>query len=139
MQVAPPRVAQINVTPMIDLMLVLLMLFMILQLLAPAIALPTSKNAVEQPQPGVVVLHINRNGTLEVGIEDELGVESGWPVAPGDLHAELQRLYAQRPLDRVLYVKADSSLPFGVINEALASARRAGVRVVATVTQRRGQ
>ena len=139
MQVAPPRVAQVNVTPMIDLMLVLLMLFMIVQLLAPAIALPTSKSAVEQPKPGAVVLHINRNGTLEVGIEDELGAASGWPVAPGDLQAELERMYARRPLDRVLYVKADSSLPFGVINEALASARRAGVRVVATVTQRRGR
>jgi biopolymer transport protein ExbD len=86
-----------------------------------------------------VVLHINRNGAFEVGIEDELGASNGCPVAPGDLRAQLERLYANRPLDRVLYLKADSSLPFGVIDEALASARRAGVRVVATVTERRGR
>ena len=135
---APPR-AQINVTPMIDLMLVLLMLFMIVQLLAPAIALPTSKTAVDQTKAGGVVLHIKRNGTFELGIEDGFGDSNGWPVAPGELRAQLERLYASRPLDRVLYLKADSSLAFGVIDAALVGARRAGVRVVATVTERRAR
>ena len=139
MHASPPRVAQINVTPMIDLMLVLLMLFMIIQLLAPAIALPTSKTAVDQPRPGGVVLHIRRNGAFEIGIEDGLGASNGWAIEPGELRAQLERLYAGRPLDHVLYLKADSSLAFGVIDAALVSARRAGVRLVATVTERRGR
>ena len=139
MHSAPPRVAQINVTPMIDLMLVLLMLFMIIQMLAPAIALPTSKTAVDQPRPGGVVLHIDRNGAFRVGIEDEFDASYGWLVAPGELRVQLERLYASRPLDHVLYLKADSSLAFRVIDAALVSARQAGVRVVATVTERRAR
>jgi len=46
-------------------------------------------------------------------------------------------LYARRPLDRVLYLKADSALAFGVIEAALSRARGAGVRVVAIVTEKR--
>ena len=137
MQTLLPR-AHINVTPMIDLMLVLLMIFMLVNLLAPDIALPTSKNAVNPPQPDAVVLRIYRSGKLELSIEDEVGA-GGWQVTPAELGPQLERFYAWRPHDRVLYLKADSSLAFGVIDQALSIARRAGVRVVATVTERRGR
>ena len=133
----PPR-AQINVTPMIDLMLVLLMIFMIVNLLTPDIALPTSKNAVNPPKPDAVVLRIYASGKLELSVEDEFGA-GGWEVLPAQLGPQLERLYARRPGDRVLYLKADSSLAFGTIDQALSVARGAGVKVVATVTERRGR
>jgi|SRR6266850_5709037 len=137
MQTLLPR-AYINVTPMIDLMLVLLILFMMANLLAPDIALPFSKNAVNPPQPDAVVLRIYPSGKLELSIEDEFGA-GGWRVTPAELGPQLERLYAHRPHNRVLYLKADRSLAFGVIDQALSIARRAGVRVVATVTERRGR
>ena len=132
-----PR-AQMNVTPMIDLMLVLLMIFMIVNLFAPDIAIPTSRNAVNPPKPDAVVLRIYPSGRLELSIGDEFGT-GGWEVLPGQLGPQLERLYARRPGDRVLYLKADSSLAFGLIDQALSVARKAGVRVVATVTERRGR
>ena len=135
--IMPSLRAAPNLTPMIDLMLVLLMIFMIVQLFAPAIALPTSKHSTEPPKPNAVVLRINRQGTFELAIEDELGGDGGWQVTPAALGPELARLYARRPLDRVLYLKADSALAFGVIEAALSRARGAGVRVVAIVTERR--
>jgi len=132
-----PR-AQMNVTPMIDLMLVLLMIFMIVNLFAPDIAIPTSRNAVNPPKPDAVVLRIYPSGRLGLSIGDEFGT-GGWEVLPGQLGPQLERLYARRPGDRVLYLKADSSLAFGLIDQALSVARKAGVRVVATVTERRGR
>jgi len=51
----------------------------------------------------------------------------------------LARLYAQRDGDHVLYLMADSALSYRVIDDALAIARGAGVRVVGAVTERRGR
>jgi biopolymer transport protein ExbD len=49
------------------------------------------------------------------------------------------RLYGQRAGDQVLYLMADSSLSYRVIDDALAIARGAGVRVVGAVTEGRGR
>ena len=125
-----------NLTPMIDVMLVLLLIFMIQQLLIPALALPTSRNAKDKPKPEAVTLRIDRRGAFELSTDSEYGGK-GRKVARGDLGAELTRLYAQRPGDHVLYFMADSSLAYSVIDDALAIARGAGVRMAAVVTERR--
>lgn len=125
-----------NLTPMIDVMLVLLLIFMIQQLLIPALALPTSRNAMDKPKPDAVTLRIDRRGAFELSTDSEYGGK-GRKVAHGDLGAELARLYEQRSGDHVLYLMADSSLAFSVIDDALAIARGAGVRVVGAVSDRR--
>ncbi|HEV2671459.1 MAG TPA: biopolymer transporter ExbD [Gemmatimonadales bacterium] len=127
-----------NLTPMIDVMLVLLLIFMIQQLLIPALALPTSKTAIDKPKPDAVTLRIDRRGVFELSTDSEYGGK-GRRVARADLGAELARLYEHRVGDHVLYLMADSSLAFDVIDDALSIAREAGVRVVATVTERRGR
>jgi biopolymer transport protein ExbD len=55
------------------------------------------------------------------------------------LRERLEALYAHRTEDRILYFKADSLLPFGRVQEAIEIARASGVRVVATVVERRAQ
>jgi len=137
MPLPPPRpVPHINVTPMIDVMLVLLLIFMIQQLLIPALALPSARNPLDKPKPNAVTLRIDRRGVFELSTDSEYGGK-GRRVERADLGAELARLYEQRPGDHVLYVMADSSLTFRVIDDALAIARGAGVRVVGAVTERR--
>lgn len=130
-----PR-AHINVTPMIDVMLVLLLIFMIQQVIIPALALPTSTNTDDKPKPNAVTLRIDRRGGFELSTDAEYGGK-GRRVARANLGAELMRLYEQRPGDHVLYLMADSSLAFSVIDDALTIARGAGVRMVATVTETR--
>lgn len=125
-----------NLTPMIDVMLVLLLIFMIQQVIVPALALPASRNSDDKPQPNAVTLRIDRHGLFELSTDSEYGAK-GHKVARGDLGAELARLYAQRPGDHVLYLMADSSLAYSVIDDALAIARGAGVRVVGAVTESR--
>jgi biopolymer transport protein TolR len=127
-----------NLTPMIDVMLVLLLIFMIQQLIMPVLALPNSRNSLDKPKPNAVTLRIDRRGVFELSTDGEYGGK-GRRVERADLGAELARLYAQRSGDHVLYLMADSSLAFRVIDDALAIARGAGVRVVGAVTEGRGR
>src|ERR1043166_6635078 len=125
-----------NLTPMIDVMLVLLLIFMIQQVIIPALALPTTRNSDDKPKPNAVTLRIDRRGAFELSTDSEYGGKAR-RVGRADLGAELARLYAERPGDHVLYLMADSSLAFSVIDDALAMARGAGVRVVGAVSDRR--
>jgi biopolymer transport protein ExbD len=75
---------------------------------------------------------------FELSTDSEYGGK-GRRVERADLGAELARLYAQRAGDHVLYLMADSSLSYRVIDDALAIARGAGVRVVGAVTEGRGR
>ena len=127
-----------NLTPMIDVMLVLLLIFMIQQLLIPVLALPSTRNSLDKPKPNAVTLRIDRRGVYELSTDSEYGGK-GRRVGRADLGAELARLYEQRSGDHVLYLMADSSLAFSVIDDALSIARGAGVRVVGAVTDRRGR
>lgn len=127
-----------NLTPMIDVMLVLLLIFMIQQLLIPVLALPSTRNSLDKPKPNAVTLRIDRRGAFELSTDSEYGGK-GRRVKRADLRAELARLYEQRSGDHVLYLMADSSLAFSVIDDALSIARGAGVRVVGAVTERRGR
>ncbi|HEY3279731.1 MAG TPA: biopolymer transporter ExbD [Gemmatimonadales bacterium] len=129
-----PLRADVNVTPMIDVMLVLLIIFMIVTpLLASHVALPQSTHADRRPEePAEIVLVIDRNGVYALST-------SGEPEAlPADtLGARLAALYRDRKMDRILYLKADQALSFGPVQDVIEIARRSGVRVVAAVTEQR--
>jgi biopolymer transport protein ExbD len=132
MHAAPPRVANINVTPMIDVMLVLLIIFMIVvPVIAMQVDLPIASNSQSKPEePDEIVLIIDRTGVVSLEVSGH--------AAPGvALREQLAALYRGRTRDRILYLKADSTLPFGVLEAAMVAARDAGVRVVAAVTERK--
>ena len=124
----------INVTPMIDVMLVLLIIFMIVvPVIALQVDLPVAVNPQSKPEePDEIVMIIDRNGTVFLEV-------SGHQVPALALREQLTALYRERTRDRILYVKADSTLPFGVLEQAMVAARSAGVRVVAAVTERKFQ
>jgi len=132
-----PRVAgidsdvngDINVTPMIDVMLVLLIIFMVI---TPALAgyaaqLPSAVTA-EQEKDDRVTLGIDVNGKYYLD-------ERPQPVPPEELAARLQSLYAVRPDDHVLYLKADKGVGYSVVLTAIDAARVAGVRRIGAITE----
>ena len=137
-----PR-AEINVTPMIDVMLVLLIIFMIVTpIIESRVRLPQSDHADLRPvEPDEVVLGIDRNGTYFLSVTGGVVPSESAPqvVSTDALRDRLRALYAHRAKDRILYLKADSDLPFGVLQEAIEIARTSGVRVVAAVTEQRTQ
>ncbi len=123
--------ADINVTPMIDVMLVLLIIFMIVTPLIAAgfqATLPKGKNLDKDPEgSNEVVLGIDRNGNYFL---------NGQPVRNAeDLQRILTDKFAARTDDKTMYFKADQQLKYGKVQEGIEIARKAGVRVVAAITE----
>ena len=124
-----------NVVPMIDIMLVLLIIFMIV---TPVISsgfqaqMPMGKNIDARPEePEDVVLGIDQEGTfyLDPGT-GEIGV-----VPFEQLEDVLRQVFEARTKDKILYFRADQSLEFSHVSHAIETARAAGVRVLAAVTE----
>ena len=123
-----------NVVPMIDIMLVLLIIFMIV---TPAIAggftakVPQGKNIeLAADEEGDVVLGIDVDGKYYL----DPGTGTVTPVSPERLEEALKRIYSNRE-DKKMYFRADAKLDYGKVEDGLQIARRAGVRVLATIAE----
>jgi biopolymer transport protein TolR len=119
-----------NVVPMIDIMLVLLIIFMIVTPLIAAgfkATLPKGKNLDPRPEgDNEIVLGIDQAGQYFL---------NGRPLPSGTLEDQLRSLYASRTEDKILYFKADNQLKYAKVQEAVETARKAGVRVMAAITE----
>jgi biopolymer transport protein ExbD len=119
-----------NVVPMIDIMLVLLIIFMIVTPLIAAgfkATLPKGKHLDPRPEgENEVVLGIDQAGRYFLNQR---------PIADGALEDQLRSIFAARTEDKILYFKADNQLKYGKVQEAVETARRAGVRVMAAITE----
>jgi len=124
--------ADINVTPMADVMLVLLIIFMIT---APLIA---SGFEATMPQGVNLIAAEEENDDITLGLDREGNYYVNTaPFSPEAAEAELTRLFAARTKDKILYVKAHQDLRMEKVQAAVAMARRAGVRVIAAVADQR--
>jgi len=133
--------ANINVTPMIDVMLVLLIIFMIV---TPAItagfqaSIPRAKNPDSKEEgEGEIRLGIDKDGKFYLDITDPRTGKYTGPrsVSDADLPAQLTALYANRTVDKILYLRADEGIEYGRVQTALEVARKAGVRVVGAIAE----
>ena len=122
--------AEPNVTPMIDVMLVLLIIFMIV---VPAINAgfkatpPQGVNLKSHPEEeGDVVLGIDADGNYFL---DKKAIRAE------DLPTALKNIYDNRTTDKVMYVKADKGLDYAKVLDALDVAARSGVRVSGMITE----
>ncbi len=122
--------SDINVTPMIDVMLVLLIIFMIVTPLIAAgfkATLPKGKNLDPRPEgDNEVILGIDEYGKYFL---------NGRPIADATLQDQLRSIYTARTEDKILYFKADNKLKYAKIQEAVEIARQSGVRVMAAITE----
>ena len=115
----------INVTPMIDVLLVLLIIFMML--------VPMLRKAIDlqlpDPTPTVTTATPNTNQiVLEVGPNNYYAVNKE-VVPPERLAARLHEIYDQRP-DKIIFVKGDTTVKYAAVIHAMDLARGAGVKVV---------
>jgi len=124
--------AEPNVTPMIDVMLVLLIIFMIV---IPAIN--AGFNA--QPPQGVNLKpHPEEDQDQVLGIAaDGTYYLNKKPIKNEALPTELKRIYDARTVDKILYVKADRNLEYNKVIDALDVAAAAGVRVTGLISDQR--
>ncbi len=122
--------ADINMTPMIDVMLVLLIIFMVITpvLASYALVLPRALQA-EAERDDRVVLSIDDQGRYFI--------EERPAIVPEDmLVAALQQEYALRPEDYVLYLKADQGVAYSTVLTAIYAARQVGVARIGAITER---
>jgi biopolymer transport protein TolR len=119
-----------NVVPMIDIMLVLLIIFMIVTPLIAAgfkATLPKGKHLDPRPEgDNEIVLGIDQGGNYFL---------NGRPLPSGTLEDQLRSIFASRTEDKILYFKADNQLKYAKVQEAVETARKAGVRVMAAITE----
>jgi biopolymer transport protein ExbD/biopolymer transport protein TolR len=125
--------ANINVTPMIDVMLVLLIIFMIVTPLVAAgfqATLPLAQNTFDsKEEDDEVILGLDVSGNYFL---------DGLPVGKDQIEARLQALYAGREKDKLMYFKAHSGLKYAQVQEAVEMARRSGARVLVAIMDRKG-
>ncbi|MFK7985187.1 MAG: ExbD/TolR family protein [Sandaracinaceae bacterium] len=137
--------AEINVTPMVDVMLVLLIIFMVAAPLLNASVDVDLPNA-EAPEMGVeeemMLLVIDEEANLSiriVGRDPEAGGDDETPVpysSPDDLRQTLQSNALILGADE-LFIQADENVRYGFVAQVLAFVRQAGVERVGLVTDPR--
>jgi biopolymer transport protein TolR len=125
--------ADINVTPMIDVMLVLLIIFMVV---TPALAgytavLPKARTAAPEKEDRVT-LGVDRQGFFYI---EAYGNKPTSRINEPELTQRLVEAYAPRPDDHVLYLKADNEVGYDKILTAIDHARNAGVRRIGAITE----
>jgi biopolymer transport protein TolR len=118
MRMAPtPIKADINVTPLVDVVLVLLIIFMVVTPYIDGVHLPATAHPAQRPDhPERLLITIDHDRTIRVG---------GDAVPPERLGERLKELFAKDP-GREVVLKADKVLPYGDVKRALLAVRDAG-------------
>ena len=127
MIVAAPRrpMAEINVTPLVDVVLVLLIIFMV--------TAPFLQGGLEIDLPKVATRGIDVREGLIVSVKADRTVAVGNRVVPiADFEEALAKAGAAR---RPVFLKADQKVPYGTIVDLVARMRRAGVAALGLVTE----
>ncbi len=121
-------ISQINVTPLVDVMLVLLIIFMVTApILQQGVSIDLPKVAAgpltgEEEQ---LVVNVAKGG--QVYLNDTA-------MTPERLKEKLRAIVAARP-DRQLYVRADQAVPYGQVMQVMGAVRDAGLIRVGLVTE----
>jgi len=128
---APGVVSDINVTPMVDVMLVLLIIFMVITpLLAKGVSvdLVKTKNPISMKkadQDDAIIVPVTKDGKTFMGSDQ---------IDPSNIPSKVVDLLADR-LDKTCYVKSDSRARYQTVVEVVDNLRAAGVDQIGLITE----
>ncbi len=120
--------SEINVTPFVDVMLVLLIIFMVT---APMmhqgidVELPETSTLPLRVTDEPLILTVKKDGGTFVGRKE---------IQPEDLKEKLAAIFEGRD-SKELFLRADKAAPYGAVVKALAAAREAGAKKLGMVTE----
>jgi len=123
--------ADINVTPLVDVMLVLLIIMM---LVAPmlqqgvSVKLPTAANTVDKPEvQGQTVVAIGRDKSMYLNAK---------PVQEGEMASKVSELL-ENAKEKIVLIKADEEVEYGAVMAAMDQLRQAGIEDIGLITERK--
>jgi biopolymer transport protein TolR len=123
--------SDINVTPLVDVMLVLLIIMMIVAPLLQQgvpVTLPTAINSVEKPETqDQTVVAIDARGNFYV---------NAVPVVKDDLQRRVTEILETKK-ERIVIIKADQDVEYGAVMAAMDELRAAGIEDMGLITERR--
>jgi biopolymer transport protein ExbD len=123
--------ADINVTPLVDVMLVLLIIMM---LIAPMlqqgvpVKLPQASNTADKPE--------TQEQTVVAVTSDKRLYLNGIPVQEGDLRTQIQTLMETRK-EKVVLIKGDEDAPYSAIMNTMDRLREANIENIGLITERK--
>jgi biopolymer transport protein ExbD len=123
--------SDINVTPLVDVMLVLLIIMM---LVAPMlqkgvdVRLPEAGNTVDKPE--------TQNQTVVAITADRRWFVNSVQVREEDLNGRVQDAL-ENTTERIVLIKADTEAPYGSVMAAMDELRKAGIEDIALITERK--
>ena len=122
--------SDINVTPFVDVMLVLLVVFMV------AAPLLTSGVPVDLPNSEAKAITEEDNKPLEIAITDEQKIFIGDTEVKRKQLIDLLSAMTENDPDRRIFIRADQGLSYGIVMDLLGSLNNAGFRKVALLSQK---
>ena len=130
---APPPVAEINVTPMVDVMLVLLIIFMVITPMltkGQPIDLVRTHNPITMQaadKEDAVLISVTRNGTVFLS-------PGNLRVTADQLPEKVKDLLTNKP-DKMVYIKSDARARYGAVEDVIDNVRAAGVDQIGLITE----
>ena len=121
-------ISQINVTPLVDVMLVLLIIFMVTASVGQqgiTVSLPSSKSQALDIAEEIVTVTIDKDLALYLNSR---------PVAMDELGATLRRLYATRK-SKAIFLKSDARVAYGDFVKVVSLIKDSGVEQLGMITQ----
>jgi biopolymer transport protein TolR len=120
--------SEINVTPLVDVMLVLLIIFMIT---APMLQqgldvnLPVASGTAQPAREEQLILTVNKRGEIFLN-------QTAYKLEA--LQPKLRALYQARP-DRDVFLRADTDVPYGTVVQVMDEVKKAGIIKLGMITQ----
>ena len=121
-------ISQINITPLVDVMLVLLVIFMVTAPILQhgvAVELPQVTTGALESKEESFVVSLTRDARVHLNER---------PLALRDLQQRLSELARNNP-NRPVYLRADQKVPYGKVVEVMAVIRNAGIQKLGMVTE----
>jgi biopolymer transport protein TolR len=123
--------ADINVTPLVDVMLVLLIIMMLVAPLLQqgvSVKLPTAANTVDKPETqGQTVVAIASNKSMYVNAK---------PVQEGELATRINELLENQK-EKIVLIKADEEVEYAAVMAAMDQLRQAGIEDIGLITEQK--